>query len=440
MTLDELARAIAEVRGRTQAPFGVNLRTDVADVHERIELMIETGARVASFAQAPNAALVARCKEAGLFVMPTVGARRHAEKVAEWGVDAVIAQGAEGGGHTGSVPTTLLLPQVVEAVGDRVLVIGAGGFFSGRGLVAALAYGAAGVAMGTRFLLSAESRVPDAVKDLYLETPVTGTVVTTKVDGAPQRVVRTELVGRLDSQSWLRALPRALRNAYRFRQETGATVASLLREGRAMKEGNELTWTAGRHGGQRARHDEGGARRGAHRRGRAAHRSSRGSAELAPECGGHRRRHHDRSRRRAPRLVRSVRLDAVAACGRVALRHPTQQIRHPLVRHAEEMSDARNALPLGAQGHDQGPAQVTAGLGLPAQDGAHELDGPRLVLVPEDRLPLSPVLPGEADLGDALREEPLTLGVFSQHGFQLVECVEHVVRPGPAPVVTLVRH
>ena len=242
MTLEELAAAIAEVRSRTDAPFGVNLRTDAADVTARIELMIESGARVASFAQAPNPALVARCKEAGLFVMPTVGARRHAEKVAEWGVDAVIAQGAEGGGHTGSVPTSLLLPQVVEAVGDRVLVVGAGGFYSGRGLVAALAYGAAGVAMGTRFLLSAESRVPDAVKALYLETPVTGTVVTTKVDGAPQRVVRTDLVDHLESQSWARALPRALRSAYRFRQETGASVSSLLREGRAMKEGNELTW------------------------------------------------------------------------------------------------------------------------------------------------------------------------------------------------------
>jgi NAD(P)H-dependent flavin oxidoreductase YrpB (nitropropane dioxygenase family) len=204
--------------------------------------MIEAGARVASFAQAPNPALVTRCKEAGLFVMPTVGARRHAEKVAEWGVDAVIAQGAEGGGHTGNVPTTLLLPQVVDAVGDRVLVLGAGGFFSGRGLVAALAYGAAGVAMGTRFLLSAESRVPEAVKGLYLETPVTGTIVTTKVDGAPQRVVRTELVDHLEAQSWIRALPRAVRSAFKFRKETGATMRSLLREGRAMKAGNELTW------------------------------------------------------------------------------------------------------------------------------------------------------------------------------------------------------
>ena len=243
MSLDELAAAIGEVRQRTSGPFGVNLRTDVADVHERIELMIETGARVASFAQAPNPALVARCKEAGLFVMPTVGARRHAEKVAEWGVDAVIAQGGEGGGHTGTVPTTLLLPQVVEAVADKgVLVLGAGGFYNGRGLVAALSYGAAGVAMGTRFLLSAESRVPDAVKALYLGTPVTGTVVTTKVDGAPQRVVRTDLVDHLESQSWLRSLPRALRSAYQFRQETGATFTSLLREGKAMKEGNELTW------------------------------------------------------------------------------------------------------------------------------------------------------------------------------------------------------
>ena len=242
MTLEQLAAAIDEVRRRTSRLFGVNLRTDVADVGERIELMIENGARVASFAQAPNPALVAKCKEAGLFVMPTVGARRHAEKVAEWGVDAVIAQGAEGGGHTGAVPTTLLLPQVVDAVGDKVLVLGAGGFFSGRGLVAALAYGAAGVAMGTRFLLSAESRVPDAVKQLYLGTQVTGTVVTTKVDGAPQRVVRTELVDHLEAQSWLRSLPRALRSAYQFRKETGASISSLLREGRAMKEGNELTW------------------------------------------------------------------------------------------------------------------------------------------------------------------------------------------------------
>jgi NAD(P)H-dependent flavin oxidoreductase YrpB (nitropropane dioxygenase family) len=243
MTLPELDRALTEVRSRTDRPFGVNLRTDVADIGDRVRLMIDAGAKVASFAQAPNPALVATCKESGLFVMPTIGARRHAEKVAEWGVDAVIAQGAEGGGHTGTVPTSLLLPQVVDAVGDKVLVIGAGGYFDGRGLVAALAYGASGIAMGTRFLLTSDSRVPDAVKAQYLSTPVTGTVVSTRIDGAPQRVIRTELVERLERAGWLRALPRAITNAHAFRRETQTSMTALLREGRAMKHGNELTWS-----------------------------------------------------------------------------------------------------------------------------------------------------------------------------------------------------
>ena len=242
MTLGELEGAVAKVRERTDRPFGVNLRTDVADVGDRVKVMIDAGARVASFAQAPNPALVARCKEAGLVVMPTIGARRHAEKVADWGVDAVIAQGSEGGGHTGTVPTSLLVPQVVDAVGDRVAVVGAGGYFDGRGLVAALAYGAAGIAMGTRFLLTEDSRVPDAVKARYLGTPVTGTVVSTKVDGAPQRVIRTELVDHLEESSWIRNLPRALASAHAFRRQTGTTLPALVREGRAMRHGNELTW------------------------------------------------------------------------------------------------------------------------------------------------------------------------------------------------------
>jgi NAD(P)H-dependent flavin oxidoreductase YrpB (nitropropane dioxygenase family) len=242
MTYDELVAAIAEVRTRTDRPFGVNLRTDVADVGERVALMIDNGVRVASFAQAPSAELVDRCRKAGLVVMPTVGARRHAEKVAAWGVDAVIAQGGEGGGHTGSVPTSLLTPTVVDAVGGKVAVVAAGGFFDGRGLVAALAYGAVAVAMGTRFLLTQESRVPDGVKSVYLGTPVTGTVVSTAVDGAPQRVIRTDLVDHLERAGWLRNLPRALVNAHAFRRQTQTSLTALLREGRAMKQGNELSW------------------------------------------------------------------------------------------------------------------------------------------------------------------------------------------------------
>jgi len=243
MTLDELSAAIAEVRSRTTNPFGVNLRTDAPDIEERVALLVASGVKVASFAQAPRPDLVTRLAGDGVVVIPTVGARRHAEKVAEWGVHGVIAQGAEGGGHTGPVPTTLLLPQVVEAVGDKVAVIAAGGFSSGRGLVAALAYGATGIAMGTRFLLTRESTVPDAVKAVYLGTAVTGTVVTTRVDGAPQRVIRTTLVDHLEGAGRIGALPRALRNALAFRRQTHTSMRALAKEGLAMKEGNELTWS-----------------------------------------------------------------------------------------------------------------------------------------------------------------------------------------------------
>ena len=124
--------------------------------------MIRLGVKVASFALAPKKELLQKLKDAGVVTMPSVGARRHAEKVAAWGADAVLVQGGEGGGHTGSVPTTLLLPQVVDAV--DIPVVAAGGFFDGRGLVAALAYGASAMAMGTRFLLTSDSNVSEQVK------------------------------------------------------------------------------------------------------------------------------------------------------------------------------------------------------------------------------------------------------------------------------------
>jgi NAD(P)H-dependent flavin oxidoreductase YrpB (nitropropane dioxygenase family) len=198
--------------------------------------------RLVSFAGAPTKDAVARCHDAGVLVMPTVGARRHAEKVLEMGVDAVIAQGGEGGGHTGTVPTSLLLPQVVDAVGASIPVLGAGGFHDGRGLVAALAYGADGIAMGTRFLLTQESRVPDAVKALYIEASVFDTVVTTALDGAPQRVIRTDVVDRIERASIVTRFPKALIAALRFRKETGTPLAQLVREGLSMHKHQDLSW------------------------------------------------------------------------------------------------------------------------------------------------------------------------------------------------------
>ena len=244
MDMDELRTAVAQVKQRTTRHFGVNLRADSADIDERIDFLIEHNIRVASFAQAPQQRLIERLHTAGVLVIPSIGARRHAEKVLDWGVDAVLVQGGEGGGHTGSVPTSILLPDVVDAVAGRVPVIAAGGFFSGQGLVAALAYGADAVAMGTRFLLTSDSTVPDSVKQYYLTKNVQGTVVTTEVDGVPHRVLRTELVDHLESAGGrVIALPRAAINALKFRKLTGAKLTDMLREGLAMRKSMELTYT-----------------------------------------------------------------------------------------------------------------------------------------------------------------------------------------------------
>lgn len=241
MTADRLREAIREVKSRTKEPFGVNLRADASDAGDRVRILIEEGVRVASFALAPSAELIAELKEAGVVVIPSIGARRHAEKVAAWGADAVIVQGGEGGGHTGEVATTVLLPQVVDAV--RIPVVAAGGFFDGRGLVAALAYGAAGIAMGTRFLLTSDSTVPDAVKARYLAATVRDVTVTRAVDGLPHRMLRTDLVDSLENSGRAKALFHAVRRAAGFRKLSGQTWRQMVRDGLAMKHGKDLTWS-----------------------------------------------------------------------------------------------------------------------------------------------------------------------------------------------------
>ncbi|WP_327366820.1 NAD(P)H-dependent flavin oxidoreductase [Streptomyces sp. NBC_01217] len=241
MTTEQLRAAVREVRSRTDEPFGVNLRADAGDARERVRIIVDEGVKVASFALAPSKELIAELKDAGVVVIPSIGARRHAEKVAAWGADAVIVQGGEGGGHTGEVATTVLLPQVVDAVG--IPVIAAGGFHDGRGLVAALAYGAAGIAMGTRFLLTSDSTVPDAVKARYLAAGVKDVTLTTAVDGLPHRMLRTEMVAALENAGRVRALAQAVRRAAGFRRISGTGWSRMVRDGLAMKHGKDLSWS-----------------------------------------------------------------------------------------------------------------------------------------------------------------------------------------------------
>ncbi len=238
-TFSEMKASVREIQELTDNPFGINVRTDSPDIEERLDWAIEAGIKVVSFAQAPKPEMVKKLSDSGIVTIPTIAAKRHAEKVAEWGVDAVIAQGKEGGGHTGEVPTAVLIPQVTKAV--DIPVFAAGGITDGRGLVAALAWGAQGIAMGTRFLLSDESGVPTEIKQAYFEAIVTDTVRTQSIDGVPQRVINSEMVRNLERNRFLK-FPRAVTSALKFRQATNTSFSDLFKEAIAMKKNQSMTW------------------------------------------------------------------------------------------------------------------------------------------------------------------------------------------------------
>lgn len=240
MTLEELDKAIVEVKSRSDKPFGVNLRADAGDAGKRVELLIEHRVKVASFALAPKPELIARLKERDIVVMPSVGAAKHARKVADWGADLVMVQGGEGGGHTGPVPTTLLLPTVIDAV--DIPVVAAGGFFDGRGLAAALSYGAAGIGMGTRFLLTSDSAVPEEIRRKYLTFGLDGTVVTTKADGMPHRLLRTDFVNDLEESYAAKRVIPTFRRMLEFKKLSGASWREFLRDGWRMKRSGDRSW------------------------------------------------------------------------------------------------------------------------------------------------------------------------------------------------------
>ena len=236
---EQVGDAINRVKALTDRPFGVNFLMDAPGADVITEAIIARGVRAAGYNRAPSADLIKRLKDAGVVCIPTCGAARHAQKAEQLGADAIIAQGSEGGGHTGVVPTSLLVSQCADQV--DVPIVAAGGFRDGRGLVAALALGAAGVAMGTRFLLTAESPVPDVTAARYLKARVTDVRVTNEIDGMPQRVITNELVHELERKGPLGRLLFAVSNGIAFRRATGASVTDLLRSALAMRSHERLS-------------------------------------------------------------------------------------------------------------------------------------------------------------------------------------------------------
>jgi len=236
---DLVEAEIEKTRRLTDKPFGVNFLMDAPGADVISDAIIRQGVRAAGYNRAPNAELITRLKDAGVVCVPTCGAVKHAVKAQKLGADIVIVQGGEGGGHTGPVPTTLLTPGSVDAIDAPV--VAAGGFKDGRGLVAALAFGAEGIAMGTRFLITRESPVPKLTIQRYLDAQVADIVVSKALDGLPQRMIHNELSRKLENAGSIRKLLMALQNAFSLRRETGATISELLRSAFAMRENEKLS-------------------------------------------------------------------------------------------------------------------------------------------------------------------------------------------------------
>ena len=230
----ELGEEIARLKDMTPHNFGVNFHSFQPGAAEIVEIILANRDRVraVSFGRGPDAGMIRRFTDAGIVCIPTVGAVKHAAKMVQLGCQMITVQGGEGGGHTGSVATTVLLPQVLDAV--EVPVVAAGGFADGRGLAAALAFGACGIAMGTRFMMTQESPVPVAPKALYTKAKTDDIIVTKKVDGMPQRLIANSALKRIENSGRIGMWLRAFESGMAMKRQTGVSFASLFRSARAM--------------------------------------------------------------------------------------------------------------------------------------------------------------------------------------------------------------
>jgi enoyl-[acyl-carrier protein] reductase II len=177
----------------TSRPFGVDLLTALPNaVEENIKAVIDGGARIYVAGLGVPREVVDALHAKNILVGSMCGKVRHAVAAVASGCDFVVAQGTEGGGHTGTVATMALIPQVVDAVGDKVPVVAAGGLFDGRGLAASLALGADAVWIGTRFIATPEARAVGGYKEKLIEMREDDTVISRAYTGKTCRVVRND--------------------------------------------------------------------------------------------------------------------------------------------------------------------------------------------------------------------------------------------------------
>jgi len=192
MSETELRDEIAGVRKLTKKPFGVDLLGNIPNLDRKIDIIIKGGAKAFITGLGFQKSLVDYCHKNNVVVGVVVGKVSHAVNAVKAGVDFVIAQGTEAGGHTGEVALMALLPQVVDAVGKQVPVCAAGGICDARGLVATFALGAEAIWVGTRFIATPEAHTVKYYKEAILKAREDSTVVSKAYTGKTCRVIRSE--------------------------------------------------------------------------------------------------------------------------------------------------------------------------------------------------------------------------------------------------------
>ena len=240
MSPKECESEIKLIKSKTDKPFGVNIHAFQQGVDKIIDMCIDYDVAALSYGRGPSPKIVEKVKAAGLKCVPTIGASKHASKAVKMGADILVCQGQEGGGHTGATPTWLLLAQVIDQ-NLGVPVVACGGFKDGRGLAAALTFGADGIAMGTRFMMSADSPTPDATKAEYLKSEVTKIPVSTKLDGLPQRMVMNDVLADLEKSSKLGMLIRAMQNGMKYKAQTGMSLTQTIKTAWGMASKTDMT-------------------------------------------------------------------------------------------------------------------------------------------------------------------------------------------------------
>jgi len=191
LTPDELRAELHRIKSLTSRPYGVNLMLMMPNAPDLIKVCLEERVPVVTTGAGNPAPFVKAFKDNGTKVIPVVSAVSLAKRLEKAGADAVIAEGNESGGHIGEITTMVLVPQVVDAV--SIPVIAAGGIGDGRGIMAALALGAEGVQMGTRFIMASECQVHPNYKKVVAQAKDRDSVVTGLTTGHPVRVIKNKL-------------------------------------------------------------------------------------------------------------------------------------------------------------------------------------------------------------------------------------------------------